>query len=122
MFKEYPKLSDILKSRYPFIMIDEYQDTFPMVVEIMLSYLKQSDKKCIIGFFGDAMQCIYDKGIGDLNVYKHDGDKGEVFEVQKLQNRRNPQMVIDLANKIRTDRLIQEPSGDVKAPNMREDI
>lgn len=66
------------------------------------------------------MQCIYDKGIGDLNVYKHDGDKGEVFEVQKLQNRRNPQMVIDLANKIRTDRLIQEPSGDVKAPNMRD--
>ena len=53
-----------------------------------------------------------------MNAYKHDGDKGEVFEVQKLQNRRNPQMVIDLANKIRTDGLVQVHSDDVKAPNM----
>lgn len=118
MFKEYKKLCDILKSRYPFILIDEYQDTFPMVVEIMLNFLKQSDKKSIIGFFGDAMQCIYDKGIGDLNKYKFDGIQGEVYEVQKCQNRRNPSSVIDLANKIRIDGLIQKPSNDDKAPNM----
>ena len=118
MFKEYKKLCDILKSRYPFILIDEYQDTFPMVIEIMLGFLKQSDKKNIIGFFGDAMQCIYDKGVGDLNKYKFDGTKGEVYEVQKCQNRRNPSLVIDLANKIRTDGLVQEPSNDDKAPNM----
>lgn len=118
MFKEYKKLCDILKSRYPFVLIDEYQDTFPMVIEIMLGFLKQSDKKNIIGFFGDAMQCIYDKGVGDLNKYKFDGTKGEVYEVQKCQNRRNPSLVIDLANKIRTDGLVQEPSNDDKAPNM----
>lgn len=118
MFKEYKKLCDILKSRYPFILIDEYQDTFPMVIEIMLCYLKQSSKKCIIGFFGDAMQCIYDKGIGDLNAYKFDGMKGDVYEVLKRQNRRNPSSVIDLANKIRTDGLEQKPSNDDKAPNM----
>lgn len=89
-----------------------------MVIEIMLGFLKQSDKKNIIGFFGDAMQCIYDKGVGDLNKYKFDGTKGEVYEVQKCQNRRNPSLVIDLANKIRTDGLVQEPSNDDKAPNM----
>lgn len=121
MFREYPKLCGILKSRYPFIMIDEYQDTFPKVVEIMLKYLKQSDKPCIIGFFGDAMQCIYDKGIGNLDEYKFDGEKGEVYEVMKRQNRRNPQSVIDLANKIRTDGLEQEESDDPKAPNMDKD-
>ena len=45
MFGEYPKLCDILKSRYPFIMIDEYQDTFTAVIEILLSHLKKSKKK-----------------------------------------------------------------------------
>lgn len=120
MFREYPKLCDILKSRYPFIMIDEYQDTFPKVVEIMLTHLKQSGKKCTVGFFGDAMQCIYDKGIGDLNAYKFDGEKGDVYEVKKVQNRRNPQSVINLANKIRTDGLQQKPSTDEKAPNMKD--
>ncbi|MFA6831439.1 MAG: UvrD-helicase domain-containing protein [Bacteroidaceae bacterium] len=118
MFLKYPKLCDILKSRYPFIMIDECQDTFPKVVEIMLTHLKQSNKKCLIGFFGDAMQCIYGTGIGNLDAYKFDGKKGDVYEVQKVQNRRNPQSVISLANKIRTDGLQQEPSSDVNAPNM----
>ena len=118
MFKRYPKLCDILKSRYPFILIDEYQDTFPKVIEILLVHLKQSHKKCIIGFFGDSMQCIYDKGIGNLNAYKNNGEHGEVYEVKKVQNRRNPISIISLANKIRTDGLKQEPSEDVTAPNM----
>lgn len=115
MFREYPKLCDILKSRYPFIMIDEYQDTFPEVVKIMLTHLNQTKKTCIIGFFGDAMQCIYDRGVGDLNDYKH---KGYVYEILKTQNRRNPLSVITLANKIRTDGLQQVPSRDKDAPNM----
>lgn len=36
-------------------MIDEYQDTFPMVVEIMLSYLKQSGKN--VSLVSSVMPC-----------------------------------------------------------------
>ena len=114
MFKTYSKLSDIIKDKFKFILIDEYQDTNPLVVEIFLTHLKQSNRKNIIGFFGDAMQSIYDEGIGDLSEYLN----RDVFEVLKKQNRRNPQLVIDLANKVRTDGLIQEPSKDKNAPNM----
>jgi len=42
-----------------------------------------------------------------------------VKEVQKLQNRRNPQLVMYLANQIRTDRLEQKPLCDEMIPNMR---
>lgn len=115
MFAKYPLLCDILKDKFKFIFIDEYQDTNPLVVEIFLKHLKQSKKKNIIGFFGDAMQSIYDDGIGDLKPYI---DSNDVVEVLRNQNRRNPKLVIDLANKLRTDRLQQEPSADVKAPNM----
>ena len=120
MFKNYPKLSDILKDRFKFIFVDEYQDTQKNVVEILVNHLKQSKKKNIIGFFGDAMQSIYDDGVGNLDEYKGD-EAGKVKEVIKEQNRRNPQSVINLANKLRTDGITQKPSYDKSAPNMDSD-
>lgn len=42
----------------------------------------------------------------------------KVNEILKKQNRRNPKLIIDLANKLRTDGITQEPSADPKAPNM----
>lgn len=116
LFRDYPKLCDIVKDKYPFILIDEYQDTQKEVVEIFLTHLKQSEKVNIIGFFGDAMQSIYDDGIGDLNDYLDD-----VVEIKKQQNRRNPQRIIDIANSIRTDGLTQTASTDNNAPNMNKD-
>jgi DNA helicase II / ATP-dependent DNA helicase PcrA len=117
LFDKYPKLSAIVKDKYQFIFIDEYQDTNPVVVDILLNHFKKSQKKNLIGFFGDAMQSIYDDGIGDLDEYKGD-EPDTVKEVKKAQNRRNPQRIIDLANKLRTDGIEQEPSTDEKAPNM----
>ena len=117
MFEHYPKLSDIIKDKYRFILIDEYQDTNKAVIESFLTHFAQSQKRSIIGFFGDAMQSIYDDGIGNLDAYKGNED-GEVKEVKKEQNRRNPQRVIDLANKLRTDGIKQVPSADEFAPNM----
>ncbi len=116
MFKTYPKLCDILKDKFKFILIDEYQDTSPSVVEIMLNHLKQSKRNNIVGFFGDAMQSIYDDAIGDLNDYIGSND---VTEVKKGQNRRNPRLVFELANKLRTDGIVQVPSTDETAPNMQ---
>lgn len=117
MFQKFPKLGDIIKDKYEFIFIDEYQDTQEEVVKIFLDHFKLTAKRNIIGFFGDAMQSIYGKSIGNLDNYKGEKD-GMVREVKKEQNRRNPSLVIDLANKIRTDGLKQVPSGDNRSPNM----
>ena len=121
MFHKYPKLCDIVKDKYKFILIDEYQDTHSEVVKILLEYFPRTPKKCIVGFFGDAMQAIYDDGIGNIDLYKGDSD-GQVKEVKKVQNRRNPKTVITLANRLRTDGIIQEPSNDISAPNMIDGI
>ncbi|MFR2007704.1 MAG: UvrD-helicase domain-containing protein [Parabacteroides merdae] len=121
MFHKYPKLCDIVKDKYKFILIDEYQDTHSEVVKILLEYFPRTPKKCIVGFFGDAMQAIYDDGIGNIDLYKGDSD-GQVKEVKKVQNRRNPKTVITLANRLRTDGIIQKPSNDISAPNMVDGI
>lgn len=117
IFEHYPRLSDIIKDKFKFIFIDEYQDTNPLVIDIFLVQLKKSSKVNIIGFFGDAMQSIYDESIGNLNAFKG-VEIDKVKEIKKEQNRRSPQKVIELANRLRTDGIIQVPSTDNKAPNM----
>lgn len=114
MFEKYKKLCDVLKDTAQLILIDEYQDTAPQVVRILLKHIKKSKKKCVVGFFGDSMQSIYDNGVGDIEV------KG-LKKVYKKQNRRNPSKVIKLSNQLRNDGLIQKASDDLNAPNMKHD-
>lgn len=111
MFEKYKKIADILKDIADCIFVDEYQDTSPLVVDILLKHLNQSSKKNVIGFFGDSMQSIYDNGVGNLNQYSF-------TKIVKTQNRRNPRVVIEVANKFRDDAIEQVPSEDVNAPNM----
>jgi len=120
IFEKYLKLCNIVKDKYKFIFIDEYQDTHKEVVKIFLEHFSKSKKQSIIGFFGDAMQSIYDDGIGNITDYVGN-EKGQVKEVKKIQNRRNPQKVITLANRLRTDGIEQEASKDNNAPNMKKD-
>jgi len=117
LFANYPKISDIVKDKYSFLFIDEYQDTNALVIDILLNHFTRSQKTNTLGFFGDAMQAIYEDGIGNLDSYTTSGT-GSVVEIKKTQNRRNPQKVIDLANIIRTDGITQVPSTDLHAPNM----
>ena len=112
MFKKYKKLNDIFKDIANYIFIDEYQDTDPSVAKILLEHIKSSNKNSVVGFFGDSMQAIYDDGIGTLEKYN-------LKKIIKKQNRRNPRTVIELANKFREDEMIQEPSTDYNAPNMK---
>lgn len=111
MFEKYKKIADILKDIADCIFVDEYQDTSPLVADILLKHLEQSDKKNVIGFFGDSMQSIYDDGVGNLNKYN-------LTKIVKTQNRRNPRVVIEVANKFRDDDIEQRPSEDTNAPNM----
>lgn len=115
MYKNYMRLCDLIKDSFQFIFVDEYQDTSPLVIEILLNHISKSRKSNVIGFFGDAMQSIYESGVGNIDPFVQNG---QVCKVEKTQNRRNPKMVIKIANKLRTDGLIQEPSNDITAPNM----
>lgn len=111
LFQHSPRLVDVVKSRYQFIFIDEYQDTHTEVIDILLNIFPRTPKPCHIGFFGDSMQAIYETGVGDINGYMHTeaNPDGIVYEVKKTINRRCPQTVITLANQLRNDGLVQVP-------------
>lgn len=117
MFECYPKLCRIVGDLHTHIFVDEYQDTSPLVITILLDSVKAVANNCVVGFFGDAMQAIYPGTVGGLH---NRVETGELTEVKKEQNRRNPQLVIALANQLRNDGLVQHPSEDPAAPNMVE--
>ena len=65
LIKENINLRKILGQRFPYIFVDEAQDTFTNVVEA-LNALCSNDGIPVVGYFGDPMQQIYDKRAGDF--------------------------------------------------------
>lgn len=106
MFQSHPMLSRIVAVRYPFILVDEYQDTSDRVISILLSYVLACETPPVIGFFGDKWQSIYPNVIGEIPADLREG----LVPIQKEENYRCSTAVISLLNRIRTD-IEQKPAG-----------
>jgi DNA helicase-2/ATP-dependent DNA helicase PcrA len=114
-YTRYDKLASIVASRYPYIFIDEYQDTSEAVIDILLRrLLPLAGDKLVLGFFGDKMQNIYHhgehKGIGELPTEL----AAQLEVIVKRENRRCSLRVLDVLNGIRTD--ITQIPGNSNAP------
>ena len=114
IFGEYPLLCKITKEKFNFILVDEYQDTDELVIEIFLKHFQNYDKsKNVMGFFGDKMQSIYSDSNDQIDEFI---SSANVQEVVKQDNWRCSKPVINLINKIRasaeTDPIIQKPAGN----------
>ncbi|WP_448955558.1 UvrD-helicase domain-containing protein [Labrys neptuniae] len=106
MFRAHPLLAKVVAARFPFIFVDEYQDTDPLVVSTLLDHLLKTDNPPLVGFFGDKMQNIYSGGVGELSAEQ----QALLVQIKKEENYRCSTAVIDLLNKIRTD-IQQQPAG-----------
>jgi len=101
MFQNYELLTDILSSKYPFLLVDEYQDTATeTIIALLHNLLSRHKKKVVLGFYGDSHQKIYDTGVGSLQNYV---DKSAIDLIKKEENYRSSKSVINLLNNIRTN-------------------
>ncbi|TIX91605.1 UvrD-helicase domain-containing protein [Rhizobium sp. P44RR-XXIV] len=90
-------LQKVLRDGFPFILIDESQDTNKHIVDAMFALQAAHKQAMAIGLFGDMMQRIYADGVADLGSnLPSDWAK----PVKKL-NFRCPRRVVTLLNKIR---------------------
>ncbi len=107
IIKEYDLLKHIIIHKYPYILIDEYQDTNEQVIRIMAllsDYTRDNECKLFIGYFGDTAQNIYDEGVGS----KISSLVGTIEKIDKPYNRRSTQEIINVINKIRNDHIQQK--------------
>jgi len=111
IIKKYDILKQIIIDQYPFVLIDEYQDTNEQVIKIMkilLDYANKIKHNVFIGYFGDTAQNIYDYGVGNNINNIHSGLK----PINKEFNRRSTKEIIDVINKIRNDEIGQKSIYD----------
>lgn len=101
-----PVLRKGLGFKYPYIFVDEAQDTFPQVMDALNAICSEKGLP-IVGYFGDPMQQIYDKRAGDFA-----GPEGATV-IPKEENFRCSTSVIELLNNFRTD--LQQVPGEVNA-------
>ena len=97
-------LKRLFSDRYPYVLVDEYQDTDRKVIDIMDSIREYSNtrKKFMVGFFGDSLQSIYGSGVGILP------NKHEYKIIEKKFNRRSSKQIVELIEKIRNDNFGQQ--------------
>ncbi len=95
-FLPLPKFQTILADRYPFILIDEYQDTNTEIMAAIKANLLGRAGGPQIGLFGDHWQRIYDDTCG------HVTDE-ELIEIGKKANFRSATAIVNVLNKIRTE-------------------
>lgn len=97
----HPLLRTIIAKRFPYIFVDESQDTNPQVVEALCQIAGEHADMCL-GFFGDPMQKIYMGGAGAVQV------REGWAEITKPENFRCPTSVL------RTINAIRAPSDDLQ--------
>jgi DNA helicase-2/ATP-dependent DNA helicase PcrA len=109
LFENYPLLTTIVSEKYPFILVDEYQDTADETVIALIDYLLERNKdKMLVGFYGDSYQKIYDSGVGSLQNYIQ---AKKLSLVTKEENYRSSQNVVNLLNEVRSNIVQTIPEG-----------
>jgi DNA helicase II / ATP-dependent DNA helicase PcrA len=90
-------MRNLLALQYPFLFVDESQDTMESVVVALKIVNEEQSSRFCLGFFGDPMQRIYLTGIGTIAV-------GPGWaQITKPENFRCPAAVLSVANAIRRD-------------------
>jgi DNA helicase-2/ATP-dependent DNA helicase PcrA len=95
LIKQRPLLARLIARQYPFVFVDESQDTFPDIVSCLKHIAQVAEQSFCLGFFGDPMQQIFMRGAGAIDVAEG------WSQIQKPENFRSPRQVLAVMNQIR---------------------
>ena len=107
-----PLMGEILRARFPIILIDESQDTNKNLVTALLKVVGNHPDELVIGMFCDTMQRVYFDGVENLTTVIPENWE----QPKKAMNHRSAQRIVELANAIRStlDGEIQRPRSDAQ--------
>lgn len=93
---EKPKFRKVWLSRFPVLLLDEYQDTNLNLMAGIREHLLGADPPLQVGLFGDHWQMIYDKVCGLV-------DDNRIAYIPKEANFRSCSAIVEALNRIRPD-------------------
>lgn len=106
------KFRKILSSKFPIILIDEYQDTNKKIIEKFLKYYIDKNEGIQFGFFGDSWQTIYQSNDACGNI-----EHNNIKIINKTSNFRSAPLIVDFLNKIKSETpqisAIEDTEGEV---------
>ncbi|WP_145606968.1 UvrD-helicase domain-containing protein [Yersinia intermedia] len=105
LISQHPLFRTLIARQFPFVFVDESQDTTTEVVQALKSVESEPGVTFCLGFFGDPMQRIYVTGTGQVEA------EPTWVDIPKPENFRCSTKVLNLANAIRRDGddLVQTP-------------
>ena len=92
-------VADMISHKYPFIFVDESQDTDKGVINALFKLQKTHIKKIVIGLFGDTMQRIFGGGESELGRSLPEN----WLSFDKQMNHRSARRIVGLGNAIRQE-------------------
>lgn len=99
LIEKYPFILEVLRAKFPYFFIDEFQDTNPIQTKIIK---KIGEEETIIGVIGDKAQSIY--GFQGTRVEQFiNFTLPKMSEYVMEDNRRSTNKIIDVLNHIRDD-------------------
>ena len=104
LIEEYPFILDVLRAKYPYMFLDEYQDTNPVQAYIISEIRK---KETIVGVIGDKAQSIYSFQGADSSLFdSFKVDKNSKYTI--IENHRSSNQIVKFLNNTRND-INQDP-------------
>lgn len=98
LFEKYPEIADRYRVRYPYIMVDEYQDTNQAQYRLVSLLAQGSGNLCVVG---DDDQSIYKfRGATIANILNFEDEFPGCTVIRLEQNYRSTQNILDAANAV----------------------
>jgi DNA helicase-2/ATP-dependent DNA helicase PcrA len=91
-----PKFRAILAARFPFLLIDEYQDMNGAFAHALKEQFLGSETPVLFGFFGDHWQKIYQDVCGRI-------DHPALVRINEGANFRSVKVIVDVLNRMRPE-------------------
>lgn len=103
LLSEFPTLRKFLSARFPYLFVDEFQDTLP-VQSALVRWL--ADEGTVVGVIGDPEQAIY--GFLDASpMHFRDFQLSGYKAYEIADNRRSTGNIVEFLNRVRSDGLTQ---------------
>lgn len=109
IFKNYPRTIEFVSNKFPYLFLDEFQDTNPLQTWIVKQL---TVKGTIIGVIGDPAQSIFEFAGAQRKDF-NEFDLPDLVTYKKSDNFRSTIKIIDFLKTLRDD-IEQEPSDEAE--------